>query len=234
VIVYSSGVTRDEFSFDLPYSLNFPPSESWKVALTEMAFPALLFNLRNDFLRFQDARHTFKILIPDGFYTQTRDIIRNLRSLWREYRIPGRFSYPRFRGGKLELIIKPYQTLTLSRNLAELLELPESVKNTNEDNISIKSSSFLNDKETNEHICVLVDFVEESMLGNVMMPVVSTLTIEKDRSWGGKTDPPVSLEYLPVKPGLYDKIKVSIKRVDGRKVKSSSNYMMLKFNFFRA
>ena len=235
ITVYSSSEDMSNICVKLPFNLQFPTTECWKVALTEISFPASFVNVKDDYLVIQDERHTYRIEVPDGFYQQVRDVYRALKWLWREYRIPGRFAIPRYfsKSGRLKLTIRPFQSIILSKNLAGLLQVPTRNENVRLDNLVIESSSKLENAIENECIWISTDFVEERMIGNQAVTLLTTLTIEQNYPWGSSTHTPQFLEYLSVKPGIYTSIRINIRKEGGEEFKCLSNYVLVKLKFTR-
>jgi hypothetical protein len=235
-IVLSSSSLEDNCStFDLPFKFSLPETETWNIALSEISLLGRIVNVRNDFIRIEDTKHSFNIILFDGFYKEVRDIFRTIKWLWREHRVPRRFSPPEYDldTGMMKFTVLPYQTLTVSDNLVKLLKLSKCVRNTSSDPIVMESSKVLNNVEESENVCVLSNLVEERFLGNGMMSLLTTITIQKDNPWGINSFSPGLLEYLKVKPGVYKKICVELRKTDGEMLKYISDNILLKLKLVR-
>lgn len=236
VVLSSSSLTEGGLSITLPFDLSFPVTESWSVSLSELSLPGWLFNVKNDFLRIEDEKRVFHISLFDGYYKTVRDLFRSMKWLWREYGVPGRFSCPQYdiQTNRIKFGVPPFQKMTVSMNLARLLTIPCTTSNSGQDKIEFESSNVLTDTEETENICVLLNLVEERMLGNDELPLLTTITIEKSINPRGIANYiPCSMEYLPVKPGIYRNIIVQLKRTDGEMLKCTSKSVLLKLWFIK-
>lgn len=223
VVLFSSTTNIEDFSIELNQPLDFSKDETWKVAVTEISVPCSLYNIQEDFVEIKSKKRRYRVNLQDGFYDGYNDIYKLIRMLKPRSKL---FSKHFTQSG---VNVSPSRTLTFSKNLSQVLNLPESIKNTEE-----KTLSFSPDIQTiTKYICVLSNIVEERIFDGELVPLLISIVLEGNCLGGVSSTEPYPNEYISVKRGIYKAIHIKLKRTDGVPIKFKDNFIMLKMKFVK-
>jgi len=221
VTLYATSDVTD-FSVETNRPLNFSGSEIWNVAVMEISLSSSLYNIKDDFIKIGKKKKSSRQLdLPDGVYPKYTDLYGTIRSL--EPRIGKDFSYSR-------ITVRPNRTLQVSKNLSEVLDIPSKIENSSSEETLTFTPKM---RPVTKYISVLSNIVEERMLGEDMLPLLTSFAIDGNYLGGVTIIEPYPLEYVRVKPGVHKIVHFELKSADGAPVRFRDNFLLIRLKFAR-
>lgn len=211
--------------------LNFPPHEIWKVSLQEISFPSCLNNFEEEEITLHSRNKVFKLFLPAGYYRDIKSLHRSIFEIWRE--LPKKhFFFPKISSDKkrirFRLIWQRRQKIIFSPRLAWILDLPPVLTRTRFSG----NARFESPYET-KYINVFSDIVEENLVGEHLTSLITSIACRETNPGGLTSFCPPLPEYLTVKPGIHNSIRIELKRMDSKPLRFSAKHILLKFKFIR-
>jgi len=211
------------FSVKLHDSLEFPPNEIWKVAVTEITLSDSLYNIQDDFIKIKKKRKNefYKLELSDGVYRNYGDFFE----LFTTFK-PKFLKY--LSASKIRVF--PSRPIEFSENLSQVLGLPKLNENNTDEILELTP----NVQAQTKYISVLCNIIEERVAGTTMIPLLIPLVMEGKQILGGLLNVvPFPLEYIAVKPGIYRELHFKLERTDGVLTKFEKNFLLIKLKFIR-
>ena len=211
-----------DFSIQLNRFLHFSANDSWSVAVTEISLTTSLYNAQDDFIKIRNKKKRYyRVNIPDGLYPQfehLRETILSARPKFKKH----------FTGSGLR--VRPGRSVHFSKNLSKVLELPQKINNVSPEHTLIFTPNI---QILTKYISILCNFVEDRMVGEDTLPLLTSVVLDRHSLGSATTIEPYPLEYVAVKPGVYKDLRFKLQSTDQVPMKFRDNFIMIKLKFVR-